>query len=271
MSLVEAFRRRLRLTFPRPETSARPIPPGRASTDVESLGRELLRLDSGIGLFRWVNLVDALDRSPAAERAISFGSGSGLHEAGLARTRPTLDVIGVDLLEPLVARDLPNLRFLTGDLLDPAFRATLPRADFVYSIECLEHIEDDTTVAKAMAECLLPGGHFYVQVPFANRSEQANPVLCENELRSFGHVRPGYDEAGLRELARKLGLEVVFVAGAFWAPLQPIIGAAAEKLVLEPNPRWRDVLELASQDLRPRLPKDRNEAIAIKMLARKRG
>ncbi len=124
-------------------------------------------------------------------------------------------------------------------------------------------------MARAMADCLAPGGHFYVQVPFANRSEQADPVLCENERRCFGHVRPGYDEERLRALALQLGLEVVFVFGAFWSPLQPIIWAASEKFGPALAPRWRAILDLTRLDLRTGLPANRTDAIAIKMLARK--
>jgi SAM-dependent methyltransferase len=200
MTPLEILRRLLR---PAPRNPAAPLPASKASpklTDEESLGRELLQLDYGLGLFRWVHLADALDRSPASVRVLSIGSGGGLHEAFLARTRPELDVTGVDLQKPWVMRDIPNLRFLKGDLLDPAFRATLPKADFIYSIECLEHIEDDRTVVRAMADLVSPGGSLYLQLPFASPVEQADAVLCETERRNHGHVRPGYDPEGLRRL-----------------------------------------------------------------------
>lgn len=238
-------------------------------TDEESLGRELLQLDWGLGLFRWVHLADALDRSPGATRVLSVGSGGGLHEAFLARTRPGLDVTGVDLRDPWVQRDLPNLRFLTGDLLDPSFRTTLPKADFVYSIECLEHIEDDTTVARAMADVLAPGGTLYLQLPFASRAEQSDPALCRTERRNHGHVRPGYDAEGLQRLVEGLGLEVERVACAFWFPLQPMVWAALEKFGPILVPRWREVLALVSSDVRDGIAADRTAATAVKILARK--
>ncbi|MFI5197630.1 MAG: class I SAM-dependent methyltransferase [Thermoanaerobaculia bacterium] len=257
---------------PAPRPSATPPAPGAGHTltDEENLGRELLRLDWGLGLFRWVHLADAVEKAIHVSTAVSFGSGEGLHEVFLARARPDVSVLGVDLRRSELVDLPPNARFLSGDLLDASFRAKLPKADLVYSIECLEHIEDDVTVARAMADCVVPGGHFYVQVPFANRSEQADPVLCENESKCFGHVRPGYDEEGLRALAHRLDLEVVFVAGAFWSPLQPIIWAAAEKFGPSLGPSWREILDLVRLDLRPGLPANRTEAIAIKMLARKR-
>jgi SAM-dependent methyltransferase len=248
------------------------VPPPSASrkpTDEESLGRELLALDSGLGLFRWVHLEDALGRRPSAKRVLSIGSGGGLHEAFLARTRPDLDVTGVDLRAPWVSTDLPNLRFLTGDLLDASFRRSLPPADFVYSIECLEHIEDDLTVARAMADLVLPGGALYLQLPFATVAEQADARLCRAERESFGHVRPGYDPQGLSRLAGSLGLRVELVACAFWFPLQPMLWAGAEKFGAVFAPRWREILELVRTDLRTTVASDRTEATAIKILASK--
>lgn len=267
MTLRELLGRALAPAAPPPAAKA-PTQSQRPS-DEESLGRELLGLDWGLGLFRWVHLEDAAKKAAPVSTAISFGSGEGFHEVFLARTRPEVSVLGVDLRQSTLI-DLPgNARFLSGDLLDAQFRLELPRADFVFSIECLEHIEDDFTVARAMADCLQPGGHFYLQVPFANRTEQADPALCENERKCFSHVRPGYDENDLRDLAHRLDLDVVFVAGAFWSPLQPVIWAAVEKFGSGLAPSWRAILDLAKLDLRAGLPANRSEAIAIKMLARK--
>lgn len=242
---------------------------GPTPTDEESLGRELLNLDWGLGLFRWVHLANALDGAPEAKTVLSIGSGGGLHEAFLARTRPALAVTGADQREPSVTQDLPNLHFLRGDLLEPAFRATLPRADFVYSIECLEHIEDDVTVARAMAELLVPGGTLYLQLPFATRAEQSDATLCRTERTNHGHVRPGYDAEGLRRLIEGLGLDVRFVACAFWSPLQPMVWASLEKFGPLLTPNWREVLALVWGDVRVDLAPDRTRATAIKILARK--
>jgi SAM-dependent methyltransferase len=270
MTFRELFgRTRVPTPAPAPSEAAAPGPRRRLS-DEESLGRELLALDWGLGLFRWVHLEDAVGKAASVSSAISFGSGEGLHEAFLARARPDVSVLGVDLRQSALVDLPPNARFLSGDLLDAGFRAGLPRADFVFSIECLEHIEDDFTVARAMADCLEPGGRFYLQVPFANRAEQSDQALCENERKLFSHVRPGYDENGLRDLARRLDLDVVFIAGAFWAPLQPVVWAAVEKFGSSLAPSWRGILDLARLDLRVGLPANRSEAIAIKMLARKR-
>jgi len=238
--------------------------------DEESLGRALLRLDAGLGLFRLAHLEDALRRTPGVGSILSIGSGLGLHEAYLAVTRPGVTVVGVDLRIPKFDHDLPNLRFVQGDLFDPAVRRRLPSVDFVYSIECLEHVEDDASVFGAMASCVRPGGSLYVQVPFASEAEQRDPDLCRIERERHEHVRPGYDEKRLRRLAEKWGLEVEEIAAAFRFPLQPFVSAGTEKIAdAFLMPRWRTVYELVRTDVRAGLAADRTEATAIKMLARK--
>ncbi len=236
--------------------------------DFDSLGRDLLRLDGGLGLFRLAHLVEALGES-RPRTILSIGSGGGLHEAFLAALFPNARVVGVDRLAPRVPRTA-NLEFLEGDLLDPRFQEELPLADFVYSIECLEHIEDDGAVATAMASRVAEGGRLYVQVPFASEGEQADAEICRTEREKYGHVRPGYAARQLSDLVSRGDLECVAVAGAFWFPLQPIVWFTIERFTAEPLvDHWREIMKIAELDVRPGLPKDRNEATAIKALARR--
>ncbi len=261
MTLWSRFRRRWAERRPAPPRP--PIP-----TDLETIGRALVKLDWGLGIFRLVHLLDALRRTPHATSILSLGSGGGLHEAYLARLFPSRTVVAADLHAPEIARDVPNLSFLQGNLLDPSFRSSLPRSDFVYSIECLEHIEDDVSVLDGMAESVTPGGTLYIQVPFANEAEQADPALRKHELQHFEHVRPGYDGRTLRRMVESRGCRADLVAGAFWFPLQTMLWTATERLGPERfAPHWRELLRLAESDLRDAVPDDRSQAIAIKIVA----
>jgi len=252
------------------EPDDRPAPPPPVALTEEALGQALLRLDGGLGLFRLAHLLEALRRSPGVRSVLSVGSGLGYHEAFLAVSRPDLEVAGVDLRAPRFDGALPNLRFFQGNLFDPDVHRRLPAADFVFSIECLEHIVDDDSVFATMASCLAPGGRLYLQVPFANASEQADSDLCRREREQHEHVRPGYDEARLRSLAQHHGLDVLQVAAAFRFPLQPFVWAGTEKIAdAFLAPRWRAVLRLVETDVRDGLAADRTEATAIKLLARK--
>jgi len=236
----------------------------------EWLGRELLGLDGGLGLFRLAHLLDAIERAGTLGSALSVGSGGGLHETWLARRNSSLSVCGVDLRAPYAGVELPNLRFRQGNLLDPDFADLLPASDLVFSIECLEHIEEDRSVFARMAQLVRPGGHLYLEVPFASESEQADPELCRRERETHEHVRPGYSASQLEALARDHGLVPLEIAGAFWFPAQPTVWLAHLHLGRSAiSPHWRTFLAIAELDVRSGLPAHRAEATAIKMLARR--
>ncbi len=249
-----------------PNLAANPLP----DWVEEDLGRRLLGLDGGLGLFRWIHLLDAFRRSGPPSSVVSIGSGEGLHEALLARRFPFTQVCGVDLRQPEVELALPNLQYLQGNLLDRQFAATLPPSDFVCSIECLEHIEDDCSVFAKMVELVRPGGTLYVEVPFASEAECADEEIRRREFEAHEHVRPGYSATRLAELATDHGLLDISIAGAFWFPVQPMVWLAQKHFdsnaVAE---HWRTFLAVAEIDLREGLPQSRAEATAIKMLARR--
>lgn len=190
----------------------------------------------------------------------------------LARRFPSTTVCGVDLRQPQVELALPNLRYLQGNLLDQQFAAGLPKADFVYSIECLEHIEDDRSIFSRMVQLVRPGGALYVEVPFASEAECADEEVCRRELEAHEHVRPGYSASRLADLAREHDLVDIRIAGAFWFPVQPMCWLAQNHFGANAiAEHWRTFLAVAEIDLREGLPQNRAEATAIKLLARRPG
>jgi len=255
------------------ETNSRPDPfaslleTALADPMLGELGRELLRLDSCLGLFRLVHLVDAITKGAGRAQGtiVSIGSGAGFHEAFVARLFPRSRVIGVDLRRHQVELPLPNLSFRQGDLLEPAFAASLPRADFVFSIECLEHIDDDESVVASMGRLVLPGGALYIEVPFATESDLADPAVVKEHLDANEHVRPGYTAARLAELCGRAGLTVEHLAGAFWFPMQPLVWFALQHHGTDVvASHWHEFLDLAMRDVRQGPPRDRGQATGLK-------
>jgi SAM-dependent methyltransferase len=248
--------------------------------DVETLSKrpalvtliqDLMALDGGLGVFRLVHLLDAARHAENPRTILSVGSGGGHHEAFLGWLHPEAEIVGVDLREGWAEPRPGNVRFVPGDVLDPAFRATLPKADFVFTIEMLEHIEAHGEAAKAIASLVAPGGWLYVEVPFANAAEQADPALCALERENHQHVRPGYAPEQLRALFGGDGLEPVSIGNAFFTPLQPIVWWGTQNFgPASLRPYWREVLAWANADLREDLAASREEATAVKLLARRR-
>ena len=253
----------------------RPPPPDpEALTELteESLGRLLLWKDGDLGLFRLAHLLDAVRRGPAPRTILSVGSGLGTQEAFLALRYPDAEVVGVDLRSPRFLARRSNLRLIPGDFFDPEVRRLLPEADFVYSIECLEHIEDDESIFALMASKVAPGGRLFVLVPFATDADLADPDLCRRELEENGHVRPGYGAGRLRSFAARHGLVEEQVASAYRFPIQPLVAAGVSTIPLDfLLPRWREVMALIETDVRGSLATSRAEATAITLRARPSG
>ena len=115
--------------------------------------RALSCQDGGLGMFRLIHLLDAIYKCPQpVKKIISIGSGAGYHEVILAKLFPESTVTAIDLHNQKHAYECPNLRTVQGDILNSKSINEVERADFVYSIECLEHIKEDATAFAAMAE-----------------------------------------------------------------------------------------------------------------------
>jgi SAM-dependent methyltransferase len=86
--------------------------------------------------------------------------------------------------------------------------------DFIYSLNVLEHIRDDTAEARMMAQKLKPGGRVFIYVP-------AFKALYSTLDKRIGHFRR-YDRRSLTALAEAGGFRVEwcaysdFLGGILW-------------------------------------------------------
>jgi SAM-dependent methyltransferase len=129
------------------------------------------------------------------ETVLDFGAGIGTFAKALALKGHKVQCIEPDqrqreriLQAGLIAyADIRNLRDQSVDLL--------------YSLNVLEHIEDDVAVLRACYEKMKPGGRVLVYVP-------AFQVLYSSMDKLVGHCRR-YTRGGLCEKMRLAGFEVV--------------------------------------------------------------
>lgn len=70
----------------------------------------------------------------------------------------------------------------------------------LFSLNCLEHIEDDVGALETINKCLMPGGLVVLYVP-------ALPILFSSMDRRVGHYRR-YTRKSLRKLLESTGFEV---------------------------------------------------------------
>jgi len=139
-----------------------------------------------------------VDRIIAAGRgtptAVDFGAGMGTIAAAVAAR-------GVEVL--CVEPDAGLRRTLGARGLRAAADVeAIPAGsrDFVYTINVLEHIEDDAAALGAIGSRLRSGGRLFVYVP-------AFQVLYSSMDRKVGHHRR-YSRARLRALATGAGFEI---------------------------------------------------------------
>lgn len=233
-------------------------------------GSELKMLDT----LRLLGLADALktiglpSRHDENIRLLSVGCGAGKHEAVLAGRFPGWKVVATDLSIPAIgAETTDNLEFRRADILEWPENQDF---DFVYSIECLEHIKEYPLAFRHIAGKIRQGGWLYLSVPFANPAEQANEQLQKDEWENNRHYVPGFSNADLNGLCRANGL-TPFKTSAIFSP-EPRISLNRMVNALKWDyfsilPHLVAILALDFQW--DRVPANRNEAVGIRMLAQK--
>lgn len=161
---------------------------------------------------RWRALAAAVAPLLAGPKnVLDAGSGNGVHAFRLAQRYPHSTFHGVELdaahVSSCQARSasepLPNLTFEQGDLTRPLGHAIY---DLAYSIDVLEHIEDDRRVLAHLTEALRPGGRLLLHTPLTPQRHWLRRFDLERATRD-DHVREGYGEAELLSKVREAGLE----------------------------------------------------------------
>ena len=134
-------------------------------------------------------------RARKGDRILDFGAGIGTFARELARRGHAVACLEPDAAQAQRLVD-DGLR-VVGDL------AELPEAslDYIYTLNVLEHIDDDGAALRAIASRLRPGGRLLAYVP-------AFQVLYSSMDRKVGHVRR-YRREGLARVVRDAGLDNV--------------------------------------------------------------
>lgn len=132
--------------------------------------------------------------APAGGKVLDFGAGSGQFAAPLAQLG--LDVTALEPDETLHRRLAAQGLQTATSLLQLAQNSV----DYVYSLNVLEHIDDDTDALRQLHGKLVPGGKLLIYVP-------AFPILYTSMDAKVGHVRR-YRRQSLLASVRSAGFTV---------------------------------------------------------------
>jgi SAM-dependent methyltransferase len=129
-----------------------------------------------------------------ARVVVDFGAGLGTFAKGC-----TSAGMKVTCIEPDndLRRRLEHLGFETYRTLDDVLPESV---DYIYTLNVLEHIDDDFWTLTQLYECLRPGGKLIVYVP-------AFPQLFTSMDKRVGHTRR-YMKSALEVLVHKAGFHV---------------------------------------------------------------
>lgn len=152
---------------------------------------EAMRLATRYNAF----LVGLIERHALPDdRILDFGAGLGLFAQALRDRGHRVSCLeaDADLKNRLTEQDFEAVQF-PSELADDS-------VDYLYSLNVLEHIDDDVAALTALIPKLRAGARLLVYVP-------AFPVLFSAMDRLVGHHRR-YTSGSLRGLLEKVGLQV---------------------------------------------------------------
>jgi len=136
------------------------------------------------------------------------------------RRAETLGVAGID--------------FRTLDLRElEEHRESLGRFDQIICFETIEHLTDDEGLVRSLGEMLEPNGQLLLTTPFEGHHPLYSEEREPSPLEDGSHVRYGYSQQRLRQIAEDAGLQVAgegFISGLVSQKLTDLMRRATARL-----------------------------------------
>ena len=139
-------------------------------------------------------LVDLVRRNSTGNKVLDHGAGAGTFATPISKSG--LQVVCMEPDNDLRAELAASGLEVAADLAD----IPTSSVDYAYTLNVLEHIEDDAASIAELYRCLKPGGRLLVYVP-------AFQVLYSQMDTHVGHFRR-YRRKSLRQLLRTTGFDV---------------------------------------------------------------
>jgi cyclopropane fatty-acyl-phospholipid synthase-like methyltransferase len=145
-------------------------------------------------------------------RFLDVGCGHGYTLFWLARHCASCRLHGVDLDADTIARNrrvaeslgMSDMRFTLGDARDVGGGE---RYDVIYSIDLLEHVDDDVAALRAWREAIVEGGLLVLHLPL--RHQQQRRVIPSFRRHTISdHVRDEYTEEEIRCKLEQSGFRI---------------------------------------------------------------
>jgi 2-polyprenyl-3-methyl-5-hydroxy-6-metoxy-1,4-benzoquinol methylase len=172
-------------------------------------------------LDRWLWLRRHLRKGPV--RTFDAGCGNGAFSIYAARAGNEVVAASFSPREQEDARrraEMLGVRGITFRTLDlrelEDRRASLGLFDQIVCLETIEHVNDDEALIRSLAAMLTPGGRLLLSTPYDGHHPLYSEERLPDSVEDGSHVRYGYSQERLRQLAQGAGLDVAaegFISG----------------------------------------------------------
>lgn len=215
------------------------------------LGWRLLLFHSDtLVLDRWLWVRSRLRKGPL--RTLDAGCGNGVFSMYAARCGNRVLAASFSSEEQETAKrraealDIQGIDFRILDLRELASRREqLGLFDQIICLETVEHLTDDDGLIRSLADMLEPDGQLLLTTPFADHRPLYGESTDPSSVEDGSHVRYGYSQRRVAQLASDAGLEVVeqsFVSGVVSQRLTSMLWWLTDRIGL--LPAWIIVLPL---------------------------
>ncbi len=163
------------------------------STNVQSIdysGSDVLEIMAEAVKYNAFLTNEVLSHAPKSGHVLDFGAGIGTFSAPVAKLGLQVTCVEYDDGQRSKIKELHGLASVKR--IESVADASI---DYVFTLNVLEHIEDDVKALKQLYRVLKPGGRLYVFVP-------AFQLLYSEFDRRIGHYRR-YHKAGLVQAVAK--------------------------------------------------------------------
>jgi SAM-dependent methyltransferase len=163
------------------------------------------------------------------QTALDAGCGTGLFSFYLAERFPEAHITGYDLSpeyiiicdQNKISKKIDNLTFKVADLTE---LDEVENYDFIFSIDVMEHITHNIKVLENIYHALLPGGIFYLAMPYEPGHQHLFPRKYFRKYiawREKEHIGEQYSPKSITEILSQIGFWVIesrYTFG-FWGKL----------------------------------------------------
>ncbi|KAF5434013.1 2-polyprenyl-3-methyl-5-hydroxy-6-metoxy-1,4-benzoquinol methylase [Candidatus Methanophagaceae archaeon] len=147
---------------------------------------------------------------------LDAGCGGGQYAIKMAKRFPWIVIIAMDIKVQKFQSNCPsNFFFRQGNLLELKDKDTY---DFVYCIDVLEHIPNNTQVIERFYQALKNGGYLYLHMPYDIGKKRIFPDKFFAEFNTWAeeeHIGGQYTLDEMKSILHKIGFEIIAAENTF--------------------------------------------------------